>query len=229
MLTPHTAGPFTPGMVLRSPGPVAPLPHRATPSTPQHLPRAVRAALYPHGALPTPQFQRRASPRDSTPATPPLHTDIPTSFSSASTPTRVIPQESLARNTSELAPNPPSTSVLAPHPLQLTFLITLPDPSFPTHFPPSSQTPPPIASFLPPTFGILTPPRTFLLPSLAVPAESLTSWWDLPDELSSVEGDRAPGWEFRLREIQVARERISRGNDVAFALRLNGRGIGRRM
>ena len=204
MLTPHASGRLPLG------APVAP------PSTPQS----------PQGALPTPQLQQHASLRNSAPATPPVHTSVDISFPSLA---RV---ESPAPNPSEMSPNPPLTATLASHPLQLTFIITFPDPSFPTHLPPSSSshTPlPPTVSFSSPTFGILNPPPTFLLPSLIVPAESLASWWDLPDEAPIAEGNRAREWEFRLREVQLARERISRRDDVTFALWRHGRGIGRRV
>ncbi len=219
MLTPHTAGSCIPGAVLL---------HSPVPVTPPPPPRGVLSALYPQpqGVLPTPRFQQPASPRNSSPATPHIHTNVGISSSLAPTPARLNPQEFPAPSPSELSPNPPLTSMLAPHPLQLTFLITFPDPSFPTHLPPPSfsQTPPtPTASSVSPTFGILNPPPTCLLPSLTV------SWWDLPDEDPRAEGNRAPGWDFRLREVQVARERISRHDDVAFALRRHGRGIGRRV
>lgn len=204
MLTPHTAGPFPPSTPV------------ASPSTPQS----------PQGALSTPRFQQHASPQNSAPATPPLHTSVHISFPSLA---RV---ESPAANPSEMSPDPPLTSTLASHPLQLAFLITFPDPSFPIHLPPpsSSHTPlPPTVSVLSPTFGILNPSPIFLLPSLTVPAESLASWWDLPDEASIAEGNRAPEWQFRLREVQETRERISRRDDVTFTLWRHGRGIGRRV
>ena len=236
MLTPHAAGPFTPGIVLRESAhatpPVTPPLYQIPPNTPQPPPRAVQLALHPHRAPPTPRFQPQTSPpQGSTPATPHLNASVHISFPSASTPAGLNPQGLLAPNPSDLSPNPPLASTLASHPLQLTFLLTLPDPSFPTYLPPPSslQTPlPPTASSLSPTFGILTPSPTFLLPSLIVPAESLTSWWDLPDEPSSAEGNRAPGWESRLRELQEARESIRRRDDVALALRWQGRAIGRR-
>ena len=230
MLTPHAAGPFTP--VLRSPAPVTPpLPPQATPNTTLSPSRAVRIALYTHRALPTPRFQRQAPPPDPSPATPHLHPSVHTPFSPASIPAGSNPQGYLAPNPSELSPDPPLAPMLAPHPLQLTFIVTLPDPSFPTHLPSpsSSQTPPPqTVSSLSPLFGILTPPPNFLLPSLIVPAESLTSWWDLPDELSG-EGNRILGREPRLREAQEARERIIRGDEVPFALRWHTRAIVRRV
>ena len=223
MLTPHTAGSCTPGAVLHSPAPGTPPPARG-----------VLFSLYPQGALPTSRFQQQASPQNSAPTTPHMHTNVHMSSSSIPTPATLNPQESPAPSPSEPSPNPPSTSTLAPHPLQLTFLITFPDPSFPTHLPPPSfsQTPsPPTASSVSvsPTFGILDPPPTFLLPSMTVPAESLTSWWDVPDEASGAEGNRDAGWEFRFREVQLARERVSRRDDVAFALRRHGRTIGRRV
>lgn len=222
MLTPHTTGSCTPGAVLHPPAPVTP-----------PLARGVLFTLHPEGAPPTPRSQQHASPRNAAPATPHTHTNVHISFSSVPTPARLNPQEFPAPNPPEPSPDPPLTSTLAPHPLQLTVLITFPDPSFPTHFPPPSlsQSPsPPTASSVSvsPTFGILDPPPIFLLPSMTVPAESLASWWDLPDEASRAEGSRAPGWEFRLREVQLARERVSRRDDVAFALRRHGRAIGRR-
>lgn len=204
MLTPHTAGPFP----LSAPV--------ASPSTPQS----------PQGALTIPRFQQHPSPRNSAPATPPLHPSVHMSFTSLA---RV---ESPAPNPSEMTPKSPLTSTLASHPLQLTFLITFPDPSSPTHFPPPSSShtplPPTVSSVLSPTFGILDPPPTFLFPSLTVPAESLASWWDLPDEASIAEGNRAREREFRLREVQQARESIRVRDGVTFALRRQGWGIGRR-
>jgi hypothetical protein len=114
--------------------------------------------------------------------------------------------------------------------LHRTFLITLPDPSSPPHFPPphSSLAPLPLtASLLLPTLGTLTPPPTFLLPSLTVPAKSLVSWWDLPDALLRPDGNHATGWEFRLRKVQEARGHV-RGGDDMFALRWTGRAVGRK-
>jgi len=229
MLTPHTAGPLSPSPILLLPPSVTqPLPPQETQNTPQRPPRAVRDALYPHGPLPTPRFQPRTAPRDSTPATPQPHTGASISAFSPSIPDSSNTHEFPA--SMHLEP-PLSTSTLAPHPLRLTFLITLPDPSFPSHLPPplSSQIPSrPTASSLSPTLGILSPTPTFLLPSLKVPAEFLASWWDLPEELSRAEGNRALGWDFRPREVQEVRGRVSGGDDVAFALRWNGRSAGRR-
>jgi len=222
MLTPHTAGPLCPNPVLPSPAPVTP--PQTTHNNPQHPPRAVRVTLYPQRML---QSQRLTEPRNSTPATPHLHTGVPISASTTSTLEGLNPQEPPAPIPSGLSPNLPST--LAPHPLQLTFLIILPDPSFPSHFPPPPSHYPSrsVASSLSPTFGILTPPH-FLLPSLTIPAESLSSWWDTHDELSRAEGNRASRWESHLRDMQEARDRVNGGDDTVFALRWNGRAVRRR-
>lgn len=234
MLTPHTVGPlYANPIFLSAASVISPLPLQETHSTPQPPQRAVRVALYPHGPLPTPRFQSRTLPRDSTSATPRARTGVPTLVFSPSIPERSNPQEFPAPIHSEPSPTPLSASTLAPHPLQLTFLINLPDAFFPCHFIPpfSSQTPsPPTASSLSPTLGILTPPPTFLLPSLSVPTESLTSWWDLPEELSRAEGNHAPGWEFRLREpeMEESRARVGGEDGVPFGLRWNGRPTRRR-
>lgn len=93
-----------------------------------------------------------------------------------------------------------------PHPVHLTFLITMPDPTSPSYSLHTSSQP----TFLTPLALGTTQPIA-RLPSILIPSDELDSWWDLPPSSPVSAGFTTSGLTAgQILQLEIQRERAER-------------------